>query len=386
MGILRFEDLDRYIYAAEHKAFPDQWKVLSALRGLNENRKAEVESGRVAFKKRQVFFQLLSLIRVSNPRLLSWWAMIQSVSNFGWGISATASDINCYWGNTVSSTTRSDRLTQLAANMNFHYRRLLKRSKVKLFCFDNVQIGEELKEMQGKHSSAFFKGTHMVTQQVHEFINTKWDALRTKVTGVPGQPMPSSPGMAPYEEHAPPNEKLAQYIMKHHSMKGIDDPDMEGSRSEGYKRVARMRYLLGRVGHVFTRSDESLEGSANGFNAAQMKSIKAIFTSEEGKILLSQSNSFKKDAVDKWNSGLSEKMTKSFLLGVVGIDEDERKGVGAVTPDLLLKGGTLKETTDGSWDLEDNYETHHNMVFGDRKTIECINYFSFYCSRKRAKH
>jgi hypothetical protein len=44
--ILRFEDLDRFIYAAEHKAFPDQWKVLSALRGLNENRKAEVESGR----------------------------------------------------------------------------------------------------------------------------------------------------------------------------------------------------------------------------------------------------------------------------------------------------------------------------------------------------
>ena len=115
-----------------------------------------------------------------------------------------------------------------------------------------------------------------------------------------------------------------------------------------------MCYMLGRVGHVFTRSDESLEGSANGFNVAQMKSIKAIFTSEEGKILLAQSNSFKKDAVDKWNSGLSEKVTKSLFLGVVGIDEGERKGAGTVTLDLLLKGGTLKETTDGSWDLEDD--------------------------------
>jgi len=42
---------------------------------------------------------------------------------------------------------------------------------------------------------------------------------------------------------------------------------------------------------------------------------------------------------------------------------------------LLLKGGTLKETTDGSWDLEDGFEAHRNMVFGDRKTIERINSF-----------
>ena len=98
--ILRVEDLDRFIYAAEHKGFPDQWNVLSALCGLNENQKAEVESGRNVFKKRQIFFQLLLLIHV-----FSWWAMIQSMSNFGWGVSATASDINCYWGNTVSSTT-----------------------------------------------------------------------------------------------------------------------------------------------------------------------------------------------------------------------------------------------------------------------------------------
>jgi len=49
--ILCFEDLDRYIYAAEYKAFLDQWKILSALRGSNKNCKSEMESGRVVFKK-----------------------------------------------------------------------------------------------------------------------------------------------------------------------------------------------------------------------------------------------------------------------------------------------------------------------------------------------
>ena len=56
VGILRFEDLDSFIYAAEHKAFPDQWKILSALRGLNENRKAEVESDQNVFKKQRILF------------------------------------------------------------------------------------------------------------------------------------------------------------------------------------------------------------------------------------------------------------------------------------------------------------------------------------------
>jgi len=188
-----------------------------------------------------------------------------------------------------------------------------------LFCFDNVQIGEELKEMRDKHSSAFFKGMHMVTHKVHEYTNIKWNDFHTKVTGVPGQPMPSPPGMAPYK-NAPKNENLAQYIMMHDAIERIEEPDMEGSRSQNYERVARMCYLLGRVGHVFTRSDESLEQGPKDFDVSAMKLLKTIFASEEGKILLNKSNSFKKDAVDKWNSGLSEEITKSLFLGVVGID------------------------------------------------------------------
>jgi len=68
-----------------------------------------------------------------------------------------------------------------------------------------------------------------------------------------------------------------------------------------------------------------------------MESLKAVFASEEGKILLNKSNSFKKDVVDKWNSGLSEEITKSLFLGEVGINEGEQKGAGTVTLDLLSR-------------------------------------------------
>jgi len=225
--LIRWEDLSRYIFAAEHIAFPDQWRVLSALRGLKANHANEIKSGQADFKRRQIFFQLLSLIRVSNPKQLSWWAMIQSVSNFGWGVSATASDINCYWGNTVSSSTRNQRLSSLTSNLNFHYRKLRKRSNAQLFAFDNVQIGQELKEERGKYASAFFKGTQMVAHEVHEYTNTQWDDQRTKVTGFPGQPMPAPPGMAKYEL-APDNEQLLGFIMRHNAMPGDPVPEHVG--------------------------------------------------------------------------------------------------------------------------------------------------------------
>ena len=123
--IILEEDLDRFIWAAENVAFPTQWRMLAAMHG-GIHEKKETEKDKIQWKKRHVFFQLLSIVRMSNFRLLSWWAMIQSVANFGWGVGATAGDVNCYWGNCVSSSTRSNRLTSLTGNMVFHYRKLMK--------------------------------------------------------------------------------------------------------------------------------------------------------------------------------------------------------------------------------------------------------------------
>ena len=133
--------------------------MLAAMHG-GIHEKKEIEKDKIQWKKRHVFFQLLSIVRMSNSRLLSWWAMIQSVANFGWGVGATVGDVNCYWGNCLSSSTRSNRLTSLTGNIVFHYRKLMKQSHAKLFSFDNYQIGQELKDIRGKHASTFFKGTN----------------------------------------------------------------------------------------------------------------------------------------------------------------------------------------------------------------------------------
>ena len=106
-------DVDCSIEAAETKAFLEQWRGLTSFCGLNANETREKDANGTNFKKRQIFLQLLSLIQMSTPSHISWWTMIQSVDNFGWGVLATASDINCFWDNSVSSATHYDRLTKL---------------------------------------------------------------------------------------------------------------------------------------------------------------------------------------------------------------------------------------------------------------------------------
>jgi len=132
-------DFDNFIWVAEHQAFPGQWTILEGMQGLNANQDKDMY--RVIYKKHHVFFQLMSLIHMSIRHLLSWWAMIQSVANFGWGIGSTASDINSYWGNTVTSTSCNKRLAGLAKNLVFHYQSLLTKSYAKLFCYDNFPCG-----------------------------------------------------------------------------------------------------------------------------------------------------------------------------------------------------------------------------------------------------
>ena len=138
-SIVLDEDFERFTWAAEHVAFPKHWALLLGIHGINPNH--DKDKHRIEYKKRQVFFRLLSLIWMSNTKLLTWWAMIQSVANFWWGVGSTASDINSYWGNTVSSSNRNRRLAGLVNNFVFHYHSLLCKLYAKIFCYGNFQIG-----------------------------------------------------------------------------------------------------------------------------------------------------------------------------------------------------------------------------------------------------
>ena len=72
------DDLDRLMWAAEHKAFPNLWKTLAAMRSANESHARDKH--RVSWKKRQIFFSLLSLIQMCNPQQLSYSKRVGNLS------------------------------------------------------------------------------------------------------------------------------------------------------------------------------------------------------------------------------------------------------------------------------------------------------------------
>ena len=55
-----------------NKVFDPQWRFLAALRGIDCTRD---DPGLTAYKKRQVFIQLLHLQRVANYKDLAYWAL-----------------------------------------------------------------------------------------------------------------------------------------------------------------------------------------------------------------------------------------------------------------------------------------------------------------------
>ena len=78
------DNFDNFMHVSEHQAFGDLWRVLVGMHGLNDKHKRE--ANQTGYKRCHVFFQIVSLIHISSPHLLSWWAMIQSVTNYGLGL------------------------------------------------------------------------------------------------------------------------------------------------------------------------------------------------------------------------------------------------------------------------------------------------------------
>ena len=63
------DNFDNFMHAAEYQAFGDLWRVLAGMRDLNDKHKRK--ANQTGYKRRHIFFQILSLIWLSNPRLLS---------------------------------------------------------------------------------------------------------------------------------------------------------------------------------------------------------------------------------------------------------------------------------------------------------------------------
>ena len=83
--------------------FGDLWELQCEVKNIhvNWNRGKHLIKG----KKKEAFFKILTLARMSNRQLLVHWALVQNLSNFSRGVPANAEAAFAFFGSSVCTRT-----------------------------------------------------------------------------------------------------------------------------------------------------------------------------------------------------------------------------------------------------------------------------------------
>ena len=121
---------------------------------------------------------LLSFKRMQNPKSLTHWALILSISYKSMGVGATALDITNYFGIVVSSTKRDAYIKKLYAGIQARQTELLSKENFIIYVMDNFQRGQRLKKQRGGHSSSFLSGTNQFAQLPRKFDHSHYKGFK----------------------------------------------------------------------------------------------------------------------------------------------------------------------------------------------------------------
>ena len=235
--IIRTPKMQEFIEQAP-AVFGDLWKLMCDIRGVNP--KLKKEESRMDDKVHSVFFELLCMARIRNRKKLKHWAMIQNIANYARGVGRTAEVLIAYFGNALSNTTRRRLWTKLigndkaglASNNTVRERQsiLFRGSKALILAYDNYQRGLSLPNQRGKHSSAFFKGTHQCAHKVIPFTDCTFDEMHASFT-LHDQDIPSPWGMPAFE--LADLENPSDFFVQYENFNTVVTPDFSGERVRG---------------------------------------------------------------------------------------------------------------------------------------------------------
>ena len=359
------------------KIFGGLWNILCDLRGVKANHAKE--KTRTLTKFNEVFFQLLAMIRIANRRKLKYWAMIGNISNFARGVGRHAESAFSYFGHTLSPSARHQLFNKLTGNskqsgsdnnsLREKQSRLFRTCAALIFTYDNYQRGMTLQEQRGKHSSAFFKGTHQCAHKVFPFQDCTFDECFVYFSQH-DQDIPSPWGMPAFEciDQIDPSGCFVDFD----SWESVKTPDFTGERVRSYIDLRNMASQLVQLSTAFPTEKEDTDYFAQcptSFDKKKLKDFTRRCNNREAQHLVTKAKEFQRNTVRRWNPHADE-CSLSIYLGLIGIDESASKECGVITLDLLLRAGVLIQSDDGSWELADDWDKRRIYIFGDAKTIE----------------
>ena len=232
--------------------FGPLWCLLCDIRGIKPTH--EREKGRTDDKIHSVFFELLTMVRISNRKWLVHWAMIQNITLFARGVGRAAESAVSYFGIALSNTSRRRLFDKISGNdkegqaqkKTLRDRRccMFRTCAALIFAYDNYQKGLSLQHQRGKHSSAFFKGTHECAHKVLPFTDCTFNEMYAMFTQH-DQDIPSPWRMPAFE--VVETEKQADLFAEYEQFESIITPDFSGNRVRAYLTLKNtsmcLRYL-----------------------------------------------------------------------------------------------------------------------------------------------
>eukprot|EP00956_Cyclotella_meneghiniana_P043219 scaffold258606_cov83-Cyclotella_meneghiniana.AAC.1 len=141
------EDWNNWMTLAED-VYNKQWRFLLSLRNVTSSDSEEL----VAYKKRQVFCQLMTLQRVANYKSLGYWALFLSTAYYGWGVRGSATVATSFWGVTNSTKYRDAKYSALLLLIDYVRKRVLRKQRTCLCTFDNIVVVSGLLHQRGRSS------------------------------------------------------------------------------------------------------------------------------------------------------------------------------------------------------------------------------------------
>ena len=366
LPLILVEDWENFIDRAKF-VFEKPWRLLMSFRGRKSTDSQEL----IRYKERQVLCQILSLIRASNPRYLTYWSLIITTAYYGWGVRGTAILATSFWGITCSRRTRDRMYTEFMSKIDTVRRAVLRHQSVGLVCFDNIVVVNSLMCQRGR-ASKVLTATHMVGHMPIIFTDISFDNQYAALTFDKYQPSSSPVDMYIYKDHCWTSVTLGTDVfIRHNDLPQLSEPDFSGQNVKSYRQFSRLADEISHFGHTFRRSDDCYKNIPDCFDDTILFQLRQLSAKKQSKELFDLCHYFKRDSVRSWNTAAAS-TTLSLLLGVVGIDEGSAEGAMTCVLDLLLKYDILRESDDGSWIKVKSFPKQEMMCYCDRTTNENV--------------
>ena len=210
----------------------------------------------IKYKERQVFCQILSLIRAANPKYLTYWSLIITTAYYGWGVRGTAILATSFWGFTCSRSYRDKMYSDLLEKIGTVRKAVLRKQFVCLFCFDNIVVVQRLMDQRGR-SSKVLTATHMIAHLPIIFLDTSFDTEYVILTFDKYQAASSPVNMHNYMSIDWSSSTLGtDLFIVHNELPQLSEPDFTGENVKMYRNFSRLADDIRTFGHIFRRSED----------------------------------------------------------------------------------------------------------------------------------